>query len=105
MAESADDEASMQASIPGERIWGPVPEAQAVAAGALAAASSVLIAPQVAPVQLYQRLTALVPDEVLPKASDTAHTLRLRLATSAFLHPSQVSAKGHGSAGVAATSR
>ena len=87
------------------RIWGPVPEAQAVGAGALAAASSVLIAPQVTPVQLYQRLTALVPDEVLPKASDTAHTLRLRLATSAFLHPhpSQVSEKGHG--GVAATSR
>ena len=99
MAESADEEASIQASIPGERIWGPVPEAQAVAAGALAAASSVLIAPQVAPVQLYQRLTALVPDEVLPKASDTAHTLRLRLAASAFLHPSQVSAKGHGRGG------
>ena len=99
MAESADEEASIQASTPGERIWGPVPEAQAVAAGALAAASSVLIAPQVAPVQLYQRLTALVPDEVLPKASDTAHTLRLRLAASAFLHPTQVSAKGHGRGG------
>ena len=59
MEESADEEASIQASTPGVRIWGPVPEAQAVGAGALAAASSVLIAPQVAPVQLYQRLTAL----------------------------------------------
>ena len=39
-AESAD------ASIPGVRIWGPVPEAQAIGAGAIAAASSVLIAPQ-----------------------------------------------------------
>ena len=83
----------------GVRNWGPVPEAQAVGAGALAAASSVLISPQVAPARLYQRLTALVPDEVLPKVSDTAHTLRLRLAASAFLHPSHVSAKGHGRGG------
>ena len=75
MEESVGEEAS----IPGVRIWGPVPGAQAVGAGALAAASSVLIAPQVAPARLYQRLTALVPDEVLPKVSDTAGTLRLRL--------------------------
>ena len=34
---------SAEASIPGVRIWGPVPEAQAIGAGALAAASSVLI--------------------------------------------------------------
>jgi hypothetical protein len=88
-----------EASIPGERIWGPVPGAQAAAAGAVAAASSVLLAPQVAPTRLYQRLTALVPDEVLPKVGDTADTLRLRLATSAFLHPSHVLAKGHGRGG------
>ena len=60
------------ASIPGVRIWGPVPETQAVRAGALAAASSVLIAPRIAPAGLYERLTALVPDEVLPKIGDTA---------------------------------
>ena len=94
-----ESEGEELASIPGVRIWGPVPETQAVRAGALAAASSVLIAPQVAPAQLYQRLTALVPDEVLPKVGDTAHTLRLRLATSAFLHPSHVLAKGHGRGG------
>ena len=88
-----------EASIPGVRIWGPVPKAQAVGAGALAAASSVLIAPQVAPVQLYQRLTALVPDEVLPWVSDTAHTLRLRLGTSTFLHPIRTLWKGHGRGG------
>mgnify|MGYP001161671204 CR=1 FL=1 len=94
-----ESEGEELASIPGVRIWGPVPETQAVRAGALAAASSVLIAPLVAPAQLYQRLTALVPDEVLPKVGDTAHTLRLRLATSAFLHPSHVLAKGHGRGG------
>jgi hypothetical protein len=95
MEESVGEEAS----IPGVRIWGPVPGAQAVGAGALAAASSVLIAPQVAPARLYQRLIALVPDEVLPKVSDTAGTLRLRLANSAFLHDFRVAAKGHGRGG------
>jgi hypothetical protein len=92
-AESAD------ASIPGLRIWGPVPEAQAIGAGAIAAASSVLIAPQHPPSELFHRLAALVPDEVLPRASDTAHTLRLRLANSAFLHPIMTLAKGHGRGG------
>ena len=74
-----ESEGEELASIPGVRIWGPVSGAQALRAGALAAASSVLIAPQVAPAQLYQRhdqrLTALVPDEVLPKVGDhCAHT-------------------------------
>ena len=76
-----------EASIPAVRIWGPVLKAKALGAGALAAASSVLLAPQRAPGRLFQRLAALVPDEVLPRASDTADTLRLRLETSAFLHP------------------
>ena len=94
-----ESEGEELASIPGVRIWGPVPETQAVRAGALAAASSVLIAPRMAPARLYERLTALVPDEVLPKVGDTAHTLRQRLATSAFLHPFQALAKGHGRGG------
>ena len=99
MEESVGEEALLGAYIPGVRIWGPVPWAQAVGAGALAAASSVLIAPRMAPARLYERLTALVPDEVLPKVGDTAHTLRQRLATSAFLHPFQALAKGHGRGG------
>ena len=86
-------------SIPAVRIWGPVPKERAVGVGALAAASSVLIAPQHAPVWLFNSLAALVPDEVLPRASDTADTLRRRLATSAFLHPIQCLAKGHGRGG------
>jgi hypothetical protein len=89
---------SPEASIPGVRIWGPVPKAQAVGAGALAAASSVLLAPQTAP-RLFERLAALVPDEVLPRVSDTVHTLRLRLAASAFLHPIQFAEEGHGRGG------
>ena len=82
-------------SIPAVRIWGPVLRQQAVGVGALAAASSVVVAPQHAPVRLLQRLAALVPDDVLPRVSDTAHTLRLRLANSAFLHPIMTLAKGH----------
>ena len=76
---------SAEGSIPAVRIWGPVPKAQAVGAGARTAASSVVLAPLRASDRLFQRLAALVPDEVLPRASDTAHTLRLRLANSAFL--------------------
>ena len=43
-------------SIPAERIWGPVPKEQAVGVGALAAASSVLLAPQQSPVWLFNSL-------------------------------------------------
>ena len=61
MGASEDDAASEGAdscgpstdSIPVVRIWGPVPKAQAVGAGALAAASSVVLAPQQAPVWLF----------------------------------------------------
>ena len=93
------EESEEKASIPSLRTWGPVPQAQAVGAGALAAASSVVLAPLRAPGLLFQRLAALVPNEVLPRPSDTADTLRQRLATSAFLHPVQILAKGHGRGG------
>ena len=61
-----------------------------IGAGAIAAASSVLIAPQHPPSELFHRLAALVPDEVLPRVSDTAHTLRLRLANSAYMKNQQL---------------
>ena len=86
-------------SIPAVRIWGPVPKEQAVAVGALAAVSSMVLAPQQAPARLFNSLAALVPDEVLPRASDTAQTLRMRLQRSTFLHPIQTMAKGHGRGG------
>ena len=37
------------------------------------------------PAELFHRLAALVPDEVLPRVSDTAHTLRLRLVWRALV--------------------
>ena len=77
----------------------PVPKEQAVGVGALAAASSVVLAPQQAPVWLFNSLAALVPDEVLPRVGDTAQTLRVRLQSSAFLHPIRTMAKGHGRGG------
>ena len=98
-SEGADSCGPSTDSIPAVRIWGPVPKEQAVAVGALAAASSMVLAPQCAPAQLFNCLTALVPDEVLPRASDTAQTLCLRLQTSAFLHPILTMAKGHGRGG------
>ena len=45
-------------SLPAERIWGPVPKEQAVGVGALAAASSVVLAPQQAPVWLFNSLAS-----------------------------------------------
>ena len=86
-------------SIPAVRIWGPVPKEQAVGVGALAAASSVALAPQQAPAWLFNSLAALVPDEVLPRASDTAQTLRERLKRSAFLHSIRTMAHGNGRGG------
>ena len=54
---------SAEGSIPAVRIWGPVPKAQAVGAGALAAASSVLIKPTCIPTALIERLHALIPTD------------------------------------------
>ena len=92
-------EETLPPHIPAVRIWGPVPKDQAVGVGALAAVSSVVIAPQQSHARLFNSLAALVPDEVLPRASDTAQTLRERLQSSAFLHPIQTKAKGHGRGG------
>ena len=45
-SEGADSCGPSNDSIPAVRIWGPVPKEQAVAVGALAAASSMVLAPQ-----------------------------------------------------------
>ena len=44
-SEGADSCGSSTDSIPAVRIWGPVPKEQAVAVGALAAASSMVLEP------------------------------------------------------------
>ena len=89
----------MPPRIPAVRIWGPVLREQAIRSGALAAASSVLLAPVNGAAGLFDRLRALVPDAVLPSATDTAHTLRVRVSACSFVHPSWVLAKGHGKNG------
>ena len=97
-AEEAE-ETSGPPRIPAVRIWGPVQREQAVRSGALAAASSVLLAPVNGAAGLFDRLRAVVPDAVLPSATDTAQSLRVRLSASTFLHPSWVLAKGNGKNG------
>ena len=66
--------------------------AQAHEAGAWAAATSVLLKPLAEHVlmELVHGLRQLVPDAVLPSATDDAQTLRTRLSGEAFLHPSWV---------------
>ena len=93
-AENFEEEA-----VEAVRLWGPVESASARMAGALAAASSVLLKPTRTPTALIGRLYALIPTDVLPRTDDTAETLRLRLKTAAFLHPIQTLAKGHGRGG------
>jgi hypothetical protein len=95
----ADDGA--MATIPAVRVWGPVLPAQAHGVGALAAATSVLLKPldEHIPTNVFCGLRQLVPDAVLPRATDDAQTLLARLSDNTFLHPSWVLAKGQGRGG------
>ena len=72
------------------RLWGPVQEERARGVGALAAATSVLIKPDEVNEDLEAALRELIPLHVLPSPSDTAETLRVRLAASSFLHDAWV---------------
>lgn len=86
-------------TIPVVRVWGPVEAARALAEGAPAAASSVLLKPVHAPAELLNRLRTLIPKEVLPHESDSADTLRDRLRDNSFFHSSTVLEHGHGRGG------
>ena len=69
--------------IPAVRVWGPIKAAQATAAGALAAASSVLLKPLQPPPELLDQVRALIPSTVLPhKDDDAAETLKRRVQAS-----------------------
>jgi hypothetical protein len=81
------------------RLWGPVQQTEARRVGALAAASSVLLKPVQSPKKLIDELRALIPPEVLPRTSDTAASLCVRLAASSFFPSSWVLWKGHGKGG------
>ena len=90
-AENVEEEA-----VEAVRLWGPVESASARMAGALAAASSVLLKPTRTPMALIGRLHALIPTDVLPRTDDTAETLRARIASSRFFHPTWILKHGHG---------
>ena len=81
------------------RLWGPVQEERARGVGALAAATSVLIKPDEVNEDLEAALRELIPLHVLPSPSDTAETLRVRLAVSSFLHDAWVLRDGNGRRG------
>ena len=59
------------------RVWGPVLAAQAHGVGAWAAATSVLLQPLDEHIltDVFRGLRQLVPDAVLPRATDDAQTL------------------------------
>ena len=78
-------------------LWGPHPKEVAVAAGMWAPApmSTILLRPCV-PEKLRQAVLREVPDDVLPRPTDTAASLTARLAASAFLEDSHVLKDGKG---------
>ena len=73
----------------GKLLWGPISQAQARLAGAHAPTSSVLLRPVV---DQDVRSAALmeVPNHAWQRATDTADTLRDRLAASTFFEDSHV---------------
>ena len=86
--------------IPAVRVWGPIKAAQATAAGALAAASSVLLKPLQPPPELLDQVRALIPSTVLPhKDDDAAETLKRRVQASSFFHTTWILCHGHGKGG------
>ena len=96
-ASGVQDEASR--AVRAVRLWGPVRAEHARSVGALAAATSVLLKPTIAPEELVQRLRALIPAEVLPRADDNAETLRARLSAARFFPPTWVLYRGNGKGG------
>ena len=90
-------------SIPAVRIWGPVPKEQAVAVGALAAVSSMVLAPQQAPARLFNSLAQLSSQT---KCCPGQATPRKHCASASRAQPSSIQFEPwrKGTAGVDATS-
>ena len=86
---------------PHQRLWGPVPQDVALATGALAPASSVLIRPVGASrlETAVARAMALFPADVFPSVEDTADTLAARLGRCDFLDDIHFKKGGHGKGG------
>ena len=78
-----------------EVLWGPISPADARAAGAPFASSSILLRPcsSVAP-DLRARVLAEVPLDVIPSGDDTVASFVARLSSSSFLEDSHVQKSG-----------
>ena len=73
-----------RAAVAYQRNWGPVRSREAAAAGCVRCATSVVITPDIPPGVVAHALQC-VPDEVLPRADDSAEVLAARLGASLFL--------------------
>ena len=76
-----------------EVLWGPISPADARAAGAPFASSSILLRPGIDP-ELRTRVLAEVPLDVIPSGDDTVASLVARLSSSSFLEDSHVQKSG-----------
>ena len=76
-----------------EVLWGPISPADARAAGAPFASSSILLRPGIDP-ELRTRVLAEVPLDVIPSGDDTVATFVARLSSSSFLEDSHVQKSG-----------
>ena len=85
-------------AIAHEVVWGPISKEEADACRALAPCSAVLLSPlqTAAYPAVEQAVRAVIPQEILPRDSDTADSLRKRLAQSAFLDDGLVRKGGAG---------
>ena len=77
----------------GEVLWGPISPADARAAGAPFATSSILLRPGIDP-ELRARVLAEVPLDVIPSGDDTVASFVARLSSSSFLEDSHVQKSG-----------
>ena len=87
-----------RAAVAYQRNWGPVRSREAAAAGCVRCATSVVITPDIPPAVVAHALQC-VPDEVLPRADDSAEGLAARLGASLFLDDAHVLNGGNGKRG------
>ena len=85
-------------SVSHERVWGPVLERDAAAAGCVRAAASVVIRPHISP-SVAAAAIRCVPTDVLPRVDDSCVTLAQRLGASTFLDDAHVLNAGNGKRG------
>ena len=72
------------AGCPLQSQWGPIQVDDAKAAGALAAAASVLLGPDLIDSAVVNEAVRVAPLELYPLKTDTRDTLRDRIAQSTF---------------------